>query len=132
MPDRVPGLGHDPDFLKLWAGGFVSTLGFHITILAMQLTAAVVLGASPFEMGLLGAAQFLPRFMFGLVAGGWVDRVRRRPLMIATDLGRAALLGSVPIGYLLGFLSIRAPESSSRSTIVAIPWPTPMHIVARP
>lgn len=94
-------LGDDPEFLKLWTGGFVSTLGFHISILAMQLTAAAVLGATPFEMGLLGAAQFVPRLAFGLVAGAWVDRVRRRPVMIATDLGRAALLGSVPVAFLL-------------------------------
>ncbi len=99
-------LGDDPEFLKLWTGGFVSTLGFHISILAMQLTAAAVLGATPFEMGLLGAAQFVPRLAFGLVAGAWVDRVRRRPVMIATDLGRAALLGSVPVAFLLGSLSM--------------------------
>jgi MFS family permease len=103
---RLRAPGTDPEFLKLWAGGFVSTLGWHITILAMQLTAAAVLRASPFEMGLLGAAQFLPRFLFGLLAGGWVDRIRRRPLMIAADLGRAALLASVPIAFALGRLGM--------------------------
>ncbi len=102
----VPRPGTDPEFLKLWTGGFVSTLGFHISILAMQLTAAAVLGATPFEMGLLGAAQFLPRLAFGLVAGVWVDRLRRRPLMIVADLGRAVLLASIPIAHALGSLSI--------------------------
>ena len=99
-------LGDDPDFLKLWSGGFVSTLGFHISALAMQLTAAVVLSATPFEMGVLGAAQYLPRFLLGLPAGAWVDRVRRRPLMIVADLGRAGLLASIPIAHVLGWLGM--------------------------
>lgn len=99
-------LGDDPEFLKLWSGGFVSTLGFHISALAMQLTAAVVLRATPFEMGVLGAAQYLPRFLLGLPAGAWVDRLRRRPLMIVADLGRAGLLASIPIAHLLGWLGM--------------------------
>jgi len=102
----IPGLGDDREFLKLWVGGFVSTLGFHVSILAMQLTAAAVLGATPFEMGVLGAAQFLPRLVFGLVAGAWVDRMRRRPVMIVADVGRAVLLASVPIAYALHALTI--------------------------
>jgi hypothetical protein len=106
MPRLVPWLGDDAEFVKLWAGGFISTLGFHVSILAMQLTAAAVLGAAPFEMGLLGAAQFLPRLMFGLIAGVWVDRLRRRPVMIVADVGRALLLASVPVAYLAGRLSI--------------------------
>src|SRR5919112_3854918 len=105
MP-RIPGLGDDAEFLKLWTGGFVSTIGFHVSILAMQLTAAAVLHASPVEMGLLGAAQFIPRLAFGLVAGVWVDRLRRRPLMIVADLGRALLLASVPVAFALGVLAI--------------------------
>src|SRR5215211_3619901 len=106
MPRSVLGLGDDPEFLKLWAGGFVSTIGFHISILAMQLTAAAVLGASPVEMGFLGAVQFVPRLAFGLVAGVWVDRLRRRQLMIVADLGRALLLASIPIAFGFGVLSI--------------------------
>ncbi len=106
MSPVTPRLRDDPEFLKLWTGGFVSTLGFHISILAMQLTAAAVLGASPFEMGVLGAAQFLPRLLFGLVAGVWVDRLRRRPLMIVADLGRAVLLASIPVAHVLGWLSM--------------------------
>src|SRR5919112_4506699 len=106
MRRSIPGLGDDPEFLKLFAGGFVSTLGFHVSILAMQLTAATVLRAGPVEMGLLGAAQFLPRLALGLVAGVWVDRLRRRPLMVAADLGRAALLASVPIAFVAGRLSM--------------------------
>jgi MFS family permease len=102
----IPGLRDDPEFLKLWAGGFVSTLGFHISILAMQLTAAAVLGATPFEMGLLGAAQFLPRLLFGLIAGVWVDRLLRRPVMIVADIGRAVLLASIPVAFVAGWLTM--------------------------
>jgi predicted MFS family arabinose efflux permease len=102
----LPGLGDDAEFLKLWVGGFVSTLGFHVSILAMQLTAAAVLRATPWEMGLLGAAQFLPRLAFGLIAGVWVDRLRRRPILIVADLGRAMLLASVPVAYVADVLSM--------------------------
>ena len=100
------GLGDDAEFLKLWVGGFVSTLGFHVSILAMQLTAAAVLRATPWEMGLLGAAQFLPRLAFGLIVGVWVDRLRRRPIMIVADLGRAALLASVPVAFVADALTM--------------------------
>jgi Transmembrane secretion effector len=106
MPRSFPGLGDDREFLKLWTGGFISSLGFHVSILAMQLTAAAVLRATPFEMGVLGAAQFVPRLVFGLVAGAWVDRVSRRPVMIAADLARAALLASIPIAFAVGRLSM--------------------------
>jgi hypothetical protein len=100
------GLLEDPEFLKLWTGGFVSTLGFHVSALAMQLTAAIVLSATPFEMGLLVAAQYIPRFVFGLAAGAWVDRVQRRPLLVAADAGRALLLASIPVAHLGGWLTI--------------------------
>ena len=106
MPGFLRGLGDDREFVKLWSGGLVSSLGFHVSILALPLTAASVLRATPFEMGVLGAAQFLPRLLFGLLAGVWVDRLRRRPVMIVADLGRALLLASVPVAFVLGTLSI--------------------------
>jgi MFS transporter len=96
----------DRQFLKLWSGSVVSTLGFHVSVLAMQLTAAVVLDASPLQMGLLAAAQLAPRVALGLVVGAWIDRLRKRPVLIAADLGRAALLGSVPIAHLAGWLRV--------------------------
>lgn len=99
-------VGHDHEFRKLWAGGLISTLGFHITALAMQLTAVTVLDASPLEMGVLAAAQFLPRFLFVLPAGAWVDRVSRRRVMIAGDLVRAFALATIPIAYVLAALQL--------------------------
>jgi MFS family permease len=69
-------------------------------------SAVLVLKAGPFEMGILGAIQLVPYLLFGLYTGVWVDRVRRRPLLIAADLGRAILLGSIPVAVLLGSLSL--------------------------
>ena len=65
-----------------------------------------MLGASPLEMGLLSAASGLPVLLFGVAAGVWVDRLRRRPLMIAADLGRAGLLALIPLAAVLGVLRI--------------------------
>jgi MFS family permease len=94
------------DFMKLWSAETVSQLGTQVTILALPLTAVLVLHATPFEVGLLGTAEFLPFLMIGLPAGVWVDRLRRRPILILGDLGRALALGSVPLAYELGVLHI--------------------------
>ena len=73
---------------------------------AMSFTAILFLQATPFQMGVLNAMQILPAVLAGLFAGAWVDRVRRRPLLIAADLGRALVLASVPLAALLGALRI--------------------------
>jgi MFS family permease len=73
---------------------------------ALGLTALVYLDASPSEMGLLAAAQGLPVLLFSLFAGVWVDRLKRRPLMIGCDLGRAVLLVSVPVAAAFGELGM--------------------------
>lgn len=106
MKVNFGGLWGHPDFLKLWAGQTVSLFGSEITTLALPLTAVLVLQATPVQMGLLQAAGSLPVFATALVAGVWVDRVRRRPLLIGADLGRASLLGSIPIAAFLHILSI--------------------------
>jgi MFS family permease len=97
-------LWRQPDFLKLWAGETVSLLGSQVTLLAMPLTAAMTLQATPLQMGALGTIQYIPWLLVGLVAGVWVDRLRRRPVMIAADLGRMVLLGLVPFAALAGIL----------------------------
>jgi predicted MFS family arabinose efflux permease len=113
---RLPSdLERHPDFLKLWAGQSVSLIGSQVTRLALPLAAVLTLGAGPAAMGLLGAVQLAPYLLLGLFAGVIVDRLRRRPILIAADLGRAALLavipalalsGSLRLGhlYLIGFL----------------------------
>ena len=73
---------------------------------ALQLTSVLVLHASPFQMGLLAALRVAPGMVFGLAAGVWADRLRRRPILIAADVCRAGLMGSIPIVYVLGNLRI--------------------------
>lgn len=105
-PSRRGELWRRPDFLKLWAAATVSGFGSHVTLLALPLTAVLTLDATPFQMGLLTAIGSLPYLLIGLFAGVWVDRRRRRPLMIAADVGRALLLLSVPIAAFTGYLRI--------------------------
>lgn len=94
------------DFNLLWLGQSASLVGSQVTVLALPLTAALALDATPAQMGFLGAAQWLPFLLFGLPAGAWIDRRRRRPLMIAADLGRAVSLGAVPLAALLDLLTL--------------------------
>ncbi len=92
--------------MKLWAGQTVSQLGSQVTGLALPLTAVLALRASPAQMGALAAVQAAPSLLVGLFAGAWVDRVRRRPLLIAADLGRGLLLLSIPLTAMLGRLEM--------------------------
>jgi predicted MFS family arabinose efflux permease len=103
---RAAGLWANPDFVKLWAGQTVSKFGTHITSAAMAATAVLVLQATPAQMGLLNALAGLPVLLFSLLAGVWVDRLRRRPILITADLGRAVILLSIPAAALAGTLSM--------------------------
>lgn len=100
------GLWRSPDFLKLWGGQAISLFGSQITLLAVPITATLLLEATPVQMGFLGAAEMAPALVLGLFAGAWIDRIRRRPLMIAADILRAALLLVIPLGGWLGFLNM--------------------------
>jgi MFS family permease len=102
----APPLWRDRRFGALWAGQSVSLLGSRVTAFALPLVAALSLGASAGEMGLLTAAELAPSLALGLVAGVWVDRRPRRPILIAADLGRAALLATIPAAALAGVLRI--------------------------
>jgi len=94
------------DFRFLWGGETVSELGSQISLLAIPLLAVGTLHATTFEMGLLTAASTAAFLVVGLPAGVWVDRVRRRRLMIGADLGRVLSLGSIPIAAALGGLTL--------------------------
>ena len=94
------------DFMKLWAGQTVSELGSVVTRTAVPLVALLVLGAGPFQMALLVVSASLGVLLVGLFAGAWVDRLRRRPLLIWADAVRAVLLASIPAAYLAGILRI--------------------------
>jgi MFS family permease len=104
----VPPLLFDaPDFRQLWLGQTISVFGDQITQLGLPLVAVLTLGADATQMGTLTAVGLLPHLLFSLLAGVWLDRVRaRRRLMIAADLGRAALIASIPVAFALGVLSM--------------------------
>ncbi|HVH50553.1 MAG TPA: MFS transporter [Gaiellaceae bacterium] len=100
------GLWSHPDFLKLWTGQSISELGSQVSQLAIPWLAAVGLHASPFAFSLLGVLGFLPFILFALPAGVWVDRLRRRQILIVGDASRAMLLGLIPILWAAGVLQI--------------------------
>ncbi len=99
-------LWYHRDFLLLWSGQTISQLGSQISTWALPLTAVILLKATASQMGLLVALRNISYLLVGLFAGVWVDRVKRRPLLIVTDIGRALLLGTIPLTALLGFLSM--------------------------
>jgi len=96
----------DPDFRKLWIGQAISQIGSNITGVALPLTAVLFLKASPLQMGFLSGAGAAAVLIFGLFAGAWVDRLRRRPILIGADLGRAVVLGIIPLAAMLHRLTI--------------------------
>ncbi|MDX2733442.1 MULTISPECIES: MFS transporter [unclassified Streptomyces] len=106
QPDPPPGLLRHQGFRRLWAAQAVSVLGAQVSELALPLAAVAVLKASPFQVGLLAAVQYLPFLLVGLPAGAWVDRMRRRRVMIAADLVRFAVLLTVPAAGLCGLLRL--------------------------
>ena len=104
---RAPGaLWQHRDFLWLWSSQTVSQFGSQISQLALPLVAIVALGESAFAVAMLGMVEFLPFLLFSLPAGVWVDRLRRRPILVLADVLRAAALVSVPVAYWLDALTI--------------------------
>ncbi len=104
MRERFTGLWRHPDFLKLWAGQTVSLFGSQITLLALPFVAVLALDASPAQMGLLRVFQTAPALLLGLFIGAWIDRARRRPILLWADLGRALSLGAIPLVAAFGLL----------------------------
>ena len=94
------------DFVKLWSAETISQFGTQVTLLALPIIAATTLNVTPFEFGLLATIEFLPFILLSLPAGVWVDRLRRRPILIAGDLIRAAALSSIPVAFALNSLTI--------------------------
>lgn len=102
----LTGLWAYPDFVRLWAGATTSTFGSLIGGIALSFTAIEFLDASAAEVAVLGACQLVPGFLASPFAGVWADRLRRRPILILSDLGRAVALFSVPIAALFGWLTL--------------------------
>jgi MFS family permease len=99
-------LWRNADYLKIWTASTISLMGSQVSLIALPFIAAVVLHASAFQVAMMGMFEMLPFILFALPAGAWLDRVRRRPVLIAGDLGRAAALLTIPIAYALGVLTI--------------------------
>ncbi|MEA2608570.1 MAG: hypothetical protein QOJ75_813 [Chloroflexota bacterium] len=103
----VSPLLRQPDFRRFWLGQTISVFGDQVTQLGVPLVGVLVLGADATQMGTLLAFGLLPHLLFSLPAGVWLDRVRnRRRLMIAADLGRAALIASIPLAYMVHALTV--------------------------
>lgn len=99
-------LWRDADFLRFWSAQTVSQFGSQVSAIALPFVAVVTIKASAFQVAALGAVEFLPFVLLTLPAGVWVDRLQRRPLMIAADWGRALALGSIPAAYAVGGLTL--------------------------
>ena len=93
-------------FVRVWTAATISIFGSLITRMALPLVAILTLNAGPIEVAVLRGIELGARMLVGLVAGAWVDRLRRRPVLIWADLGRAVLLGSIPVAFALGVLSM--------------------------
>src|SRR5262245_34131521 len=105
MPDRSD-LWRHRDFLRLWAAQGVSAFGFRITRTALPIIAVTTLDQAEVVVSVLMAIQIAPGLLVGLFAGGWIDRSRKRRILIAADLIRAAAIASLTIAWALGALSI--------------------------
>ena len=94
------------NFLRLWSSETISSFGAQFSELAIPLTAVLLLQGSPVQLGILNAAVTAPFLLFSLIAGVWVDRHRRRSVMIISNIGRAILLATIPLATATGHLSI--------------------------
>ena len=103
---QFDGLWRNPGFLRFWAADTVSVFGSLITRIALPFTAILMFNASAFEMSLLVLADLVPSCVVGLPVGIWIDRVRRLPLMIVSDVLRAAVLISIPIAAAFDALTL--------------------------
>lgn len=91
-------------FVRVWSAATISIFGSLVTRIALPLAAILVLGSGALEVAVLRGLDLAATFVFALIAGAWVDRLRRRPVLIWADLGRAALLATIPIAYVAGIL----------------------------
>jgi len=105
----------NPAFRTLWLGQTISMMGSQVTTYALPLLAVLTLHTTPSQMGVLRALAFAPAMLIGLVAGVWVDRLRRRPLLIAADLIQAMLLAILPVAAALGALRL-----GTLATVIAL------------
>jgi MFS family permease len=93
-------------FVRVWTASTISTFGSLITRIALPFVAILVLGSGAVEIAILRSVDLAAALVFGLLAGAWVDRLRRRPILIWSDLLRALLLASIPFAFVIGALTL--------------------------
>ena len=93
-------------FARYWTAAAISSFGSAVTAVAMPVLVVQLLGATPFEVGVVNAAQIVPYALLGLIAGVYTDRWRRKPVLAWASVGRALSLGAIPILWLTGVLQI--------------------------
>lgn len=96
----------DAAYRRLFASILLASLGGQITLLALPLTAALLLNASPLQMGLLTAAEIAPFVLLSLPAGVWLDRVRKLPVYVAGELMLSLAVLTVPVAWFMGWLTM--------------------------
>jgi len=106
MGDDATTLRRVPGFRSYWSAATVSSFGSAVSAVAVPVLVVTVLHATPFEVGLVNAAQFLPYAVFGLVIGAFVDRFRRKPLLVWASVGRGVTLGAIPVLWMTGLLTL--------------------------
>src|SRR3984957_13041173 len=95
-----------PSFARYWTAAAISSFGSAVTAVAMPVLVVQLLSATPFEVGVVNAAQFVPYALLGLIAGVYTDRWLRKPILVWASVGRALSLGAIPILWLAGVLHI--------------------------
>jgi len=105
-PRPATGVLANRDFVKLWTGETISLVGTQVTQLALPLVAILTLHATVLEVGFLNATRYAPVIVVSLIAGVWLDRRRRRPVLVAADAACAIFIGLIPVASVLGVLSI--------------------------
>lgn len=106
MQESTTDLWRNGPFVRFWTGRTVSIFGSFITRMALPLVAILVLEVGALQVAILRTIELGVALVFGLFAGVWVDRLRRRPILIWSDLLSAALLGTVPLAFALGLLGL--------------------------
>ncbi len=107
LPSLPPGdLLRDPAYLRLWSSILTSSFGNQVMMLALPLTAAVLLQATPTQMGLLTAIELMPFLIFSLPSGVWLDRVRKLPVYVWGESLVALCAISVPVAWWMGWLTM--------------------------
>jgi MFS family permease len=105
-PDDGLPLWRNRSFLAVWSASTISIFGSLITRTALPFAAIFILDAGALDIAAIRSAELLAGLFVGLVAGAWVDRLRRRPILIWADLGRAVLLASIPVAFVLNALTL--------------------------